>query len=98
MQGGNSKRAPSRESWRRKRRRKMSRHAERIAIIGGTGDLGFGLALRLAKTYSVTIGSRDPNRAAAAAKKATALTGARVEAKTNGEATGECEIAILAVP
>ncbi|HVC27316.1 MAG TPA: NADPH-dependent F420 reductase [Nitrososphaerales archaeon] len=77
----------------------MSRSGQTgIAVIGGTGDLGFGLAVRLAKTYAVTIGSRDPGRAAAAATKASAISGARVEAKTNIEAAQACDIAILAVP
>jgi 8-hydroxy-5-deazaflavin:NADPH oxidoreductase len=70
----------------------------KVAVIGGTGDLGFGLAMRLAAAYAVTIGSRDPARAAAAAAKASALSRARIGAKTNGEAAKECEIAILAVP
>jgi 8-hydroxy-5-deazaflavin:NADPH oxidoreductase len=69
-----------------------------VAVIGGTGDLGFGLALRLAKTHSVTIGSRDRPRASAAAAKATALVGARVNGATNDEAASSCDIAILAVP
>jgi len=77
----------------------MSKLGEtRIAVIGGTGDLGFGLAVRLAKAYAVTIGSRDLGRAADAAAKATAVARVRVEAKTNGEAAGGCEIAILAIP
>lgn len=66
--------------------------------MGGTGDLGFGLAVRLSKAYSVTIGSRDPDRAAAAAAKGTAMSRVRIEAKTNEEAARWCDIAILAVP
>src|ERR1700737_4069874 len=42
--------------------------ADPVAIIGGTGALGFGLALRLGLAgVPVTIGSRDPARAARAA-------------------------------
>ncbi|HEV2389705.1 MAG TPA: NADPH-dependent F420 reductase [Nitrososphaerales archaeon] len=70
----------------------------RIAVIGGTGDLGLGLAMRLAEAYEVTIGSRDPGRAASATAKAAAVSGARIGAKTNVEAAQECDIAILAVP
>jgi 8-hydroxy-5-deazaflavin:NADPH oxidoreductase len=77
----------------------MSRSGETsIAVIGGTGDLGFGLAVRLAKAYGVTIGSRDLARAVDAAAKASAVAGVRVEGKTNDEAAGACDIAILAVP
>jgi NADPH-dependent F420 reductase len=77
----------------------MSRLAQmKIAIIGGTGSMGFGLAVRLAKAYEVTIGSRDLPRAAAAAAKAGALARVRVEAKANRDAARACDIAILAVP
>jgi 8-hydroxy-5-deazaflavin:NADPH oxidoreductase len=77
----------------------MSRPGEaKMAVIGGTGDLGFGLAVRLAKAYAVTIGSRDLSRAAGAAARAATVAGVRVEAKTNEEAASGCDIAILAVP
>jgi len=77
----------------------MSKNSKtRVAVIGGTGDLGFGLAMRLAYAYEVTIGSRDPARAAAAAAKASTLSRARVGANTNVKAAQECDIAILAVP
>jgi 8-hydroxy-5-deazaflavin:NADPH oxidoreductase len=70
----------------------------RLAVIGGTGGLGFGLAVRLAKAYSVTIGSRDQARAADAAARASTIARVRVEGKTNEEAASACDIAILAVP
>jgi NADPH-dependent F420 reductase len=77
----------------------MSRLAQmKIAIIGGTGDLGFGLAVRLAKAYDVTIGSRDLRRATEAAAKAGALARVRVEAKANRESARACDIAVLAIP
>ncbi|MDG6915356.1 MAG: NADPH-dependent F420 reductase [Nitrososphaerota archaeon] len=77
----------------------MSRLAEaKVALIGGTGALGFGLAVRLAKAYAVTIGSRTLPRAAEAAVKATDLARMRVEARTSAEAAAWCDIAILAVP
>ena len=77
----------------------MSRPGDaKIAVIGGTGDLGFGLAVRLAKVYAVTIGSRDLGRAADAAARAVTVARVRVEAKTNEEAANDCDIAILAVP
>ena len=77
----------------------MSRLAQtKIAIIGGTGDLGFGLAVRLAKAFEVTIGSRDLPRATEAAAKAGAIARVRVEAKANREAAQACDIAVLAIP
>ncbi|MBM3897861.1 MAG: hypothetical protein FJ358_04975 [Thaumarchaeota archaeon] len=39
----------------------------KVAILGGTGKFGKGLALRLAKSNDLIIGSRDPSRAKAAA-------------------------------
>jgi len=36
----------------------------RIAILGGTGDLGKGLALRWAKSHEIIIGSRNAEKAA----------------------------------
>jgi NADPH-dependent F420 reductase len=69
-----------------------------IAVIGGTGDLGLGLAVRLARSYQVTIGSRDASRAAEAASKASALGGATVLGEENGAAARGSEISILAIP
>jgi 8-hydroxy-5-deazaflavin:NADPH oxidoreductase len=42
-----------------------------VAVVGGTGALGFGLALRLARAgVPVLIGSRDAQRAEEAAEQA----------------------------
>ncbi len=68
-----------------------------VAIVGGTGGLGLGLAARLARSCAVTIGSRDQSRAAAAAAKISS-SGGTVEGRTNEEAVRTCEAAILAVP
>ena len=76
----------------------MSSGKTTVAVIGGTGNMGYGLALRLSKSYSVTIASRDPDKAAAAATRATRQSGATVEGGANVEAAALCEIAILAVP
>jgi NADPH-dependent F420 reductase len=71
---------------------------KRIAVIGGTGDLGLGLAARLSKSYEVTIGSRDASRAVEAASKASTLSGNSVLSDENGAAARSSEIAILAIP
>lgn len=48
-----------------------------VAIVGGTGAEGFGLALRLAKAgHHVTIGSRSAEKAAASVKEAKGILGA----------------------
>lgn len=73
-----------------------------VAVIGGTGAEGFGLALRLAKAgHRVTIGSRDGDRGAASAAKASALSGATVEGTDNAEATaraGVDGVVVVTVP
>lgn len=72
-----------------------------VAIIGGTGDQGFGLALRWAKAgRRVVIGSRDPVRAAAAAARVlTAVdSAAQVEGRENAQAAALAPLVVLSVP
>lgn len=71
-----------------------------IAILGGTGDQGLGLALRFAKAgRSVVIGSRKADRAVTAAEEvAQKVPGAKVEGFENAEATQRAGIVILSVP
>jgi 8-hydroxy-5-deazaflavin:NADPH oxidoreductase len=58
-----------------------------VAVIGGTGAEGFGLALRLAAAgHVVTIGSRDAERGAASASEASRLGGATVAGTDNPSA------------
>jgi hypothetical protein len=71
-----------------------------IAILGGTGDQGLGLALRFAKAgRPVVIGSRKEERALAAAEEVRkAVEGADVTGLENAAATGQAPIVILSVP
>jgi 8-hydroxy-5-deazaflavin:NADPH oxidoreductase len=70
-----------------------------VAILGGTGDQGRGLAIRLAKVgQRVLIGSRSPERAEAAAKEIAALTGSFVEGGGNYEVSEQADLVIVAVP
>jgi NADPH-dependent F420 reductase len=73
---------------------------EPVSIIGASGALGFGLALRLAHAgCEVTIGSREPERAEEAAARArAALPGAAVRGCENAEAAAASELVILSVP
>jgi NADPH-dependent F420 reductase len=73
---------------------------ERVPIIGGTGALGFGVALRLARAGTpVVIGSRDAGRAAEAADRLrAALPDAQVSGLENGEAARQGPIVLLCVP
>ena len=72
-----------------------------IAVFGGTGKEGKGLALRwAAKGHEIVIGSRAAERAQAAADDiARALGGkARVRGADNLDAAQACTIAVLCVP
>ncbi|HYY07957.1 MAG TPA: NAD(P)-binding domain-containing protein, partial [Actinomycetota bacterium] len=58
-----------------------------VAVIGGTGAEGFGLALRLARAgHRAIIGSRDAGRGADSAAKAADLAGGTVEGTDNAGA------------
>jgi 8-hydroxy-5-deazaflavin:NADPH oxidoreductase len=74
--------------------------AEPIPIIGGTGALGYGLALRWAKEgLAIVIGSRDPGRAEEAAGRVkAAVPEADVEGLVNEEAARRGPVVFLAVP
>jgi 8-hydroxy-5-deazaflavin:NADPH oxidoreductase len=71
-----------------------------IAVIGGTGAEGGGIALRLAKAgHRVLIGSRDALKAKAAAATLTrALGSAEIGGDGNRAAAEAAEIVILTVP
>ena len=71
-----------------------------IAVIGGTGKEGSGLALRFAHAgHSVVIGSRSAERAAASAAEINARIGAeRAKGADNLAAAQSGELVVLAVP
>jgi len=65
----------------------------KVAIIGGTGKMGVGLAQQLSKSHSVLIASRDPARASDAANM---IPGAK--GTDYSTAASECDVAIIALP
>jgi len=71
-----------------------------IAVLGGTGPEGFGLALRWAQAgETVIIGSRDAQRAQEAAAKIKQRVGqAKVSGLGNAEACGASDLLILTIP
>jgi hypothetical protein len=71
-----------------------------VCIVGGTGALGFGLALRLAQTgVPIVIGSRDPSRALEAAERASGLIpDGSFSGMENVAAVSGAEIVVLSVP
>lgn len=71
-----------------------------VTIVGATGDLGFGLALRLAAAaVPVVIGSRDAGRAREAAERVrAAVPGADARGMANAEAAAAADLVVLSVP
>lgn len=72
----------------------------KIAIIGGTGQLGYGLALRFARAgHEVCIGSRTAERAEEAARGANAEAGVEsITGAANAEAAAAADLVVVAVP
>jgi 8-hydroxy-5-deazaflavin:NADPH oxidoreductase len=71
-----------------------------VAILGGTGKEGSGLALRWARAgYPLIIGSRQAERAVQAAKELTEkVPAAQVRGVDNAEAARAGDIVVLTVP
>ena len=77
----------------------------KIGIIGGTGGMGKGFALRWSKNHEVIIGSRDAERASSSATEYTNLA-KEAYGEINGKITGndnisvakESQILILSIP
>jgi NADPH-dependent F420 reductase len=74
--------------------------AEPIPIIGGTGALGYGLALRWAREGTdIVIGSRSAERAAEAAQRVRdAVPDSAVDGVPNADAARRASIVFLCVP
>lgn len=71
-----------------------------IAILGGTGALGSGLAKRWAQAgYAVILGSRTAEKAQEAADQlATPINGPKARGQSNLEAARQGDIVVLTVP
>ena len=71
-----------------------------VAVLGGTGDLGTGLARRWAKAgYTLLIGSRAADKAVAAAAELAALaTGTKPQGMSNLDAAKQAQVVVLTVP
>jgi len=75
----------------------------RVGIVGGTGDIGEGLAMRLSSRHEVVIGSRDEARAVASSQCCTATLRQKglpctCEGMMNQQAVDRSDIIILALP
>ena len=76
-----------------------------IALLGGTGDIGEGLALRFAyhTNHDVLVGSRKPGRAAEKAEEYEVELDSRglettIGAGSNEEVAADADVVVLAVP
>lgn len=72
----------------------------KVAVLGGTGKFGGGLAARLAEAgHEVVVGSRKAEKAEeAAAEYSESLGDAEVEGTSNADATNGADAAVLGVP
>lgn len=71
----------------------------KIAIVGGTGKEGRGMAMRWARAgHAVFIGSRDSARARATADELFEQVGRQLKGGDNREAVAGADVVILSVP
>jgi len=70
-----------------------------IALLGGTGNLGKGLAIRFAIAgYDVVVGSRDSKKAEEKALEYSEVCGLKIKGLNNVDALKICDVAILTIP
>lgn len=77
----------------------------RIGIIGGTGGMGRGFALRWCRRNDILVGSRDAGRAAAAAAEYSAAAaeaygaiGGSIKGASNEDAARGSDVLVLSIP
>lgn len=72
---------------------------DRVAVVGGTGDLGYPLAVRWAQAgIEVVIGSREKEKAEKVAAELEELTGKTAEALANPDAVAGADVVVVTVP
>ncbi len=75
----------------------------KIGIVGGTGDIGEGMALRLSPVFDVIVGSREKDKAETTCRLGTETlksrgTACSLTGVSNQEAVDGADIVILAIP
>lgn len=72
----------------------------KIALVGGTGDIGTGFAVRWAANHEIIIGSRKADRAEESARSVGEIIGrnCKVWGTDNGNAISASDVAVLCVP
>lgn len=77
----------------------MSLEIHTIAVLGGTGPQGRGLARRFALAgLTVVVGSREAERAEKAASRLADATGGAVSGAANADAAAAGDVVLVAVP
>lgn len=77
----------------------MSNEKPTLSFIGGTGDLGSGLAWRFARVgYPVVIGSRTVEKAVQTAANLNTHGSSNISGASNEEATAKGDIVFMTVP
>ncbi len=71
----------------------------KVALLGGTGNLGKGLAIRLSRLgYEVIVGSRKLEKAEAKAKEYEEIAGVRITGLENAKAAEICDVVFFTIP
>ncbi len=75
----------------------------KIGIVGGTGKIGEGMAMRLSRIYDVLVGSREEEKAKVTCDLCLKSAGDRglpcnIRWVTNQQAVDEADVIILAIP
>ena len=77
----------------------------KVGIIGGTGGMGKGFALRWSKNHDIIIGSRDASRASSSAEEYTNLAkesfgeiNGTITGKDNLSVAKESDVLVLSIP
>jgi len=77
----------------------MSDSLPTVAILGGTGNLGSGLAYQLVrKGYPVIVGSRTEEKGLKLAEEIGGRAGKHIDGKQNSDAAAAADVIILTVP
>ena len=72
----------------------------KIALVGGTGDIGMGFALRWGEKHEIIIGSRSAEKARESATAMMQLLGAagNIQGSDNASAITSADVVVLCVP
>ena len=70
----------------------------KIALVGGTGGIGTGFAVRWGQKHEIIIGSRNEDKARESAAAIMQMEAANVRGMDNAGAVAEADVVVLCVP